>query len=79
MTVKIYIATKFEKKELVHELASRLESAGHTLSYDWTTHKPIKPYEENPHIAKQYSENEVNGILNSDIFICIPISKVGRC
>jgi len=75
--MRVYIATKFEKKELVHELASKLKSAGHSLSYDWTTHKPIKPYEENQSTAKLYSENEVQGILDSDIFICIP-DKLGH-
>ncbi len=42
---------------------------GHEVSYDWTTHKPIKPYVENQDYAKEYSENELEGIANSDVFI----------
>lgn len=67
--MKFYIAAKFEKKSIVLELYKQLRAAGHTVAYDWTTHKGIKPYIENKDLAREYSTNEINGIADSDVFI----------
>ena len=67
--MKVYVAGKFEKKELVRAIYKRFQDLGHELSYDWTLHKPIKPYIENPDMAKIYSERELDGILGCDIFV----------
>ncbi len=69
--LKIYVAAKFEKKSSVQYIYKKILERGHTISYDWTTHKPIKPYDKNVDIAKKYSENELEGIKNCDIFIYI--------
>jgi len=67
--MKIYVAGKFEKKDLIHDVYRRIEELGHEVSYDWTTHKPIKPYVQNTEIATQYSDNELEGIAKCDVFI----------
>ncbi|MCB9811933.1 hypothetical protein H6783_03395 [Candidatus Nomurabacteria bacterium] len=67
--MKFYIAGKFEDKELVQALYERVLAAGHEVSYDWTTHKNIKPYAENAEQAQVYAENELGAILDSDVFI----------
>ena len=69
--MKIYIAAKFNKKDLVLELQRKLKEQGHEVAYDWTTHKPIKPYEDNQELAQKYSENELLGIGNSDVFVYV--------
>jgi len=70
--MEIYVVAKFEKKDFVHEVYKRLEALGHHISYDWTTHKPIKPYRENSELARTYGENEILAILNSDVIIAFP-------
>ena len=60
--MKIYLAGKFEQKEKVRELYKIIKEQGHEIHSDWTTHKPISPYEENIDIAKQYSEEDINGV-----------------
>ena len=68
--MKIFVSGKFEKKEtLVRETIEKLKSIGHTITYDWTYHKPIKPYIENQELCREYSQNEVNGILNCDVLL----------
>lgn len=67
--MKIYVAGKFENKELILNTYKKLKEMGHSISYDWTTHKNIKPYFENKDIASEYAQNELNGLLNSDILI----------
>lgn len=67
--MKIYVAGKFEEKDIILDTHKKLEDMGHDISYNWTIHKNIKPYIKNQKIASQYAQNEFNGILNSDIFI----------
>ena len=67
--MNIYVAGKFENKELILDIYRKLEKMDHSISYDWTTHKFIKPYVENQKMAIKYSSNELKGIANCDIFI----------
>ncbi|MBW2971028.1 nucleoside 2-deoxyribosyltransferase [Candidatus Woesearchaeota archaeon] len=69
--MKIYVAAKFEKKELVHDVFRKLRALGHEITYDWTTHKNIKPYNANQETASIYSQNEVKGIRKCDVLIYI--------
>lgn len=73
--MKIYVAGKFKKKDIVLDIYKKVESLGHQVSYNWTTHKPIKPYSKNSQIASQYSENELEGIFNCDVFIYLTDEK----
>lgn len=68
---KIYIAAKFEKKDLVLSLYEKAKEKGYEVSYDWTTHKNIRPYAENKDTAALYSSNELNGINSCDVFVYI--------
>ena len=67
--MKIYVAGKFENKDLIFETYKKLEEMGHCVSYDWTKHKNIKPYVKNQETAAVYAQNELDGILDSDILI----------
>jgi hypothetical protein len=75
--MKIYVAGKFEEKDIILNTHKKLKEMGHTISYNWTTHKNIKPYIKNQKIALQYAQNELDGILNSDIFIYLT-NKTGH-
>jgi hypothetical protein len=71
-TLKFYIAAKFdERKEEVESLIKFLESKGHTVTCDWTKHKPIKPYKDNQKLAREYSTADITGVSDSDIFIIL--------
>ena len=69
--MKIYIAARFKKKKLVQNIQKKLEKVGYSISYDWTKHKPIKPYNKHQKTAAKYSENELIGISDCDVFIYI--------
>ncbi len=66
---KVYVVGKFEQKEKVREVYAKLNEIGYKVSYDWTQHKPIKPYSENPELANEYAENEMKAISESDVLI----------
>lgn len=67
--MKAYVAGKFERKDEVHKIYDKLEEIGINVAYDWTKHNGVKPYKDNQEQCRTYSENEINGIIDSDIFI----------
>jgi hypothetical protein len=69
--MKVYIAGKFEDRIKIQDLYKQIEKLGYQAAYNWTTHKRITPYSKNQELAREYSENELSGILGSDIFICL--------
>ena len=71
----VYVAGKFQRKGEVIEIYDKLRDIGHTVSYDWTKHDNIKPYSENPDRAREYCENEVEAITESDVFIYLTQDK----
>ncbi|MBR9702288.1 hypothetical protein GOV13_05200 [Candidatus Pacearchaeota archaeon] len=74
--MKIYVATTFENKEKLLEIHKKIKEMGHEIAYDWTTHKPIKPYDKNKDLAIQYSSKDIEGVDNCDIFILISNEKI---
>ena len=67
--MKFYIAGKFEEVDQIHQLFKRVQALGHEISYDWTTHIKSKPYTEYVDRIRTYAENELEAILDSDVFI----------
>jgi hypothetical protein len=67
--MKFYIAGKFEEVDQIHKLFQRVQALGHEISYDWTTHVKSKPYNEHVDRIRTYAENELEAILDSDVFI----------
>lgn len=67
--MKIYLAARFDKKQEVRNLYERFQKLGHEIIADWTLHKPIKPYENNPEIAREYSIEDVDAARNCDVLI----------
>ncbi|MBS3054245.1 MAG: hypothetical protein J4431_01785 [Candidatus Aenigmarchaeota archaeon] len=69
--MKFYIASRFGKAAEVKEMTKKLEEMGHSVTTDWTQHGAIKPYSQNASKAMLYSIEDVQGVLNSDVFILI--------
>lgn len=81
--MKIYVAGKFEQKEEIRSIYKKLQEMGHEISYDWTVHQSVKNYQPgqdsamiglnqtsiNVDLARQYTQNELKAIAESDIFI----------
>ncbi len=69
--MKFYIAARFEFKEQVLALYKQVKAAGHQISFDWTQHASIKPYDQNPELAAQYAQEDFNGVKNCDVFVLL--------
>ncbi len=75
--MKVYVAARFYEKEIVLDVYKKLKAQGHTITADWTPHKNIKPYSQNPDTAKEYAIEDIEGVRNSDIFILILGDQAG--
>jgi hypothetical protein len=69
--MKVYVAAKFEERDEVLKLYEILKSKGHTVTCDWTKHKSISPYKDNPELAREYSIGDTNGSMDADFFIML--------
>ncbi len=67
--MKIYLAARFDKKQKVRDLYERFKKLGLEIAADWTLHKPIKPYENNPEVAREYSVEDIDAVRKCDVFI----------
>lgn len=70
---KAYVAAKFERKEDVKKIYEILRSRGYDISCDWTDHISIPDFRQNIPLGQQYAEEDINGVLNANIFIMLPL------
>lgn len=69
--MKWYIAARFGLVEEVKAIQRKLKEKGHEVIGDWTYHRPIKPYNENVALARDYAIDDVESIRNADVFCLI--------
>ena len=69
--MKVYVAAPFERKSEVLDLHRLLKKKGHSVSFDWTVHRQIKPFTENLETARRYSIEDIDGVKDSDVFILL--------
>lgn len=69
--MKIFVAARFGQKEEVRALYEELGKRGHKITLDWTKHKPIKPYIDNQELSARYSNEDITGVFDCDIFILL--------
>lgn len=75
--MKIYVAARIFEIEKVRYIYRLLEKSGHQIAADWTYHKNIKPYDKHPKFAKDYAEEDMDGVKNCDIFILLTSEETG--
>lgn len=66
--MKFYVSAKWQLIDRVREAHRLIREAGHEITEDWTTRAFERDYGEFDK-SKEFSEREVNTILDSDIFI----------
>lgn len=69
--MKFYIAARFGLKDEVRSMYKVLQEKGHGVIADWTEHKPIKPYGENPSLSRDYSIEDIDAVTNCDVFVIV--------
>lgn len=67
--LSVYVAGGFTDKEDVRQWMKTLEDNGYRISSDWTKHKIIGSYVDNPEISAQYATEDMVGVKNCDVLI----------
>lgn len=73
--MKVYIASKFSDKERTREAHKLLKSAGHEITHDWTNNVQSLPFSSNPEYTSKCAFEDINGVLQADIFILLSSSE----
>ncbi len=69
--MKIYVAGRFHKKDIVKEVYKVLRDHGNEVIFDWTEHKYIRPYECNMQEAREQAIACIKGVNECDVFIML--------
>lgn len=67
MTLKFYVASSFQNKEVVRVVSSKLKELGWQHTYDWTRNERADSIEA----LKRIGELEVKAVADSDVVIVI--------
>ncbi|MFH1500888.1 MAG: hypothetical protein ABIE22_02980 [archaeon] len=73
--MKFYISAKWQLIEEVREIYKLLKEKGHEITEDWTLHNSVKPYDKDVEISKNYAIKDMQGVLNSDVYILLSDDK----
>lgn len=68
--MKIYVASKFEERQLVRRVQNALILMGHEITLDWTDHK----YEDGGY-PDEYSQDDVDGVKRADLYVGIFVNE----
>ena len=66
--MKFYISAKWQMKDVVSEMVSLILYEGHEVPVDWTKRAFDRDY-ENFDLSSKYAKEEIDAILESDVFI----------
>jgi hypothetical protein len=67
--MKFYISAKWEQKEVVSKIIEMVVSNGHKVLVDWTKRAYARSYEDEKENSKNFAQEELKAILESDVFI----------
>jgi hypothetical protein len=73
--MKFYVASGVSNAEKVNQAASALSAAGHTRTYDWTTHGDVSKVD---HAFKQHvAASESSGVLEAELVVLLLPGRFG--
>jgi hypothetical protein len=73
----LYVAGRFDEREQMASYHWQLEARGHHLTANWTTHAPVKPYDQHADQTRAYASEDFEGVLKADVFILISSALAG--
>lgn len=67
--MKFFVTGRSNNYQRVVDAFDVIEKGGHKVTLRWTDLPMIKPYAENPEKAAQYATQQVQGVLDSDVYV----------
>lgn len=75
--MKVYLAGRFDEREQIRQMQTKLREHGHAITLDWTTHEPLGHYGDNQELSRAYAKEDLEGVIQADVFIFLTSSTVG--
>ena len=73
--MKFYVASGVSNAEKVNLAAAALQKAGHTRTYDWTTHGDVS--KSGPAFQSHVAESESRGVLEAELVVLLLPGRFG--
>lgn len=73
--MRIYVASKFENTEQVRSVMASLRAAGHTITFDWTTHNQAD--RQGPELysyLQSCATDDAQGVLSAGAVLLLPVT-----
>ncbi|MCC7570240.1 hypothetical protein KO465_02750 [Candidatus Micrarchaeota archaeon] len=76
--MRFYVSGRFYDREKIIEVFQYLKSRGYEIANDWTEHKNLRgEYGENMELSVKYTNEDVEGVRNCDVFVLISDKQGG--
>ena len=66
--MRIYVASKWQDREIIKQIQKDIELAGHSISYDWTDHS-FDPVAGTKKDLERLAVEDIQGVINADLLI----------
>ena len=73
--MKYYVASGVSNAEKVNRAAAALNTAGHTRTYDWTTHGDVS--KADPAFQRHVAASESHGVLDAELVVLLLPGRFG--
>lgn len=70
--IKLYIAGKWDDKEIIREHMNQMESFGYQITHDWTKNESLT---RNIDDLSNFAKLDIDGVINADIVLVIMTDK----
>jgi len=73
--MKVFVTGKAGEEDATRGMIHRLMSAGHEITFDWTTIPHLKPYENNEKASREAAVLETKGVMDADVLVLLAHEK----
>jgi hypothetical protein len=73
--MKFFVSGKVGSENDAKQMMEQLREAGHEITFDWTTIRHLRPYDENSRASREAALKETKGVLDADVLVIIGHEK----
>lgn len=77
MPLTFYVAGSSGKGDDIKTTIQILKDRGYEISFDWTVHPTVKPYQEHETQAREFAKSALDGAKECDVFLLFPEQEGG--
>lgn len=67
--MKFFVSGKIGDETTAQQVMNALKDAGHTISFDWTSIRHLKPYDQNVSESREAAVLEARAVKDADVLV----------